>query len=302
MKHHAIGIDVGGTKIWAALGSREGEILAERKADTPSGAVAFVHALDRIIEAVLRESGIAPEALSGIGIGLPGLVSRDSRTVDWVPNLPALNREPLVEKLETRWRLIVRLENDARLALSGESWLGAAKGCKNAIMLTLGTGVGGAIMVEGRLYKGSRGTAGSMGWMTLDRKDRGDGESGWLERTASGSAINRRAALLPARLDSNGLFGAAYQGDTDALALVHEIGDELGTSIAALVSILDPEMVVIGGGVAAHLDLLLPTIEKAMLEHASPTTRATPVRASTLHGRGGVLGALLLAFDAESRE
>jgi glucokinase len=302
MSEYAVGIDVGGTKIWTAIGSREGCIIAERKEDTPSNAARFISLLRSMVGAILSESGRSPAELAGIGIGLPGRVSADGRRLEWIPNLPFLDGNPLADILEGEWRVPVSLENDGRLALYGEGWLGAARGCSDAIMLTLGTGVGGAIMIGGRLHRGARGTAGSMGWMNLDGSDPGGKDSGWLERMVSGSAINRRAAELPSRLDSFRLFAESAEGLAEARGLVEEIGMELGAAIAALVSILDPEIVILGGGVSEHLEALRPAIERSMLAHASPATRSTPVRAAELLARAGMLGALRLAFDEGRRK
>jgi glucokinase len=298
MREYAIGIDVGGTKVWTTIGSREGKILAECKEETLSDAGLFTSLLGAMIRSVLSESGCSPEDLAGIGIGLPGSISADGQRIDWVPNLPFLDSIPLCERLEDEWRSPVRMENDGRLALFGEAWLGAARGCSDAIMLTLGTGVGGAIMTGGRLYRGANGTAGSMGWMNLDIGDPGGGDLGWLERMVSGSAINRRAARLSSKLDSYRLFDESAKGLAEACDLVEEIGEELGTAIAALVSILDPEVVIIGGGISEHLEALRSAIERSMRAHASPSTRHTPVLAAKLLGRAGMLGALRLAFEA----
>jgi glucokinase len=293
----AIGIDVGGTKIWAAMGNEEGEIIAEYKADTLKDRNGFLDQLNYIIEDLVRRGGVSASSLCGIGIGLPGKVDTSTGTIVWVPNLPELNGLELSTALHGSWRLPTGLRNDAQLALLGEQWLGAAKGHNHVVMLTIGTGIGGAIMTDGKLWEGRTGTAGAMGWLVMDLSDPGDSERGWFERMASGSAINQRAEGLPKPFSSRLLFEAAEQGDHAAAGLVAEIGHSLGAGIANIASILDPEIIVIGGGVSRRLSQLLPSIRQAMHRYGSPSVRELPVVAASLLDRAGVIGALRLALS-----
>jgi predicted NBD/HSP70 family sugar kinase len=290
-----IGIDVGGTNIRALLGTADGEIIAERRMETAKSRDRFLRQLDdivaRLAEIAVARTGAPP---CGVGIGLPGKVS--AAAIKWVPNLPELNGLNLRDYAAERWRLPVRLQNDGQLALYGEHWLGAARGADSAVMFTLGTGIGGAILIHGRLWSGFTGTAGSMGWITLDCRDGGDPEHGWLERAISGSALNRRTAQLAVPKDSRQWIEAARAGDPEAVALVSEVGRYLGTAVATVASVIDPEIVVIGGGLSAELDLFLPGIREALARFGSPSARRVPIAAARLLDKAGGLGALRLAF------
>lgn len=289
-----IGIDIGGTKILAALGTEQGIVVEEMTLDTAKTREGLLRQLDEIVSTMADQSlrrGLG--TVNGIGIGLPGRVSAE--TVEWVPNLPELNGLNLAEYADARWGVPTRLQNDGQLALYGEQWRGAAAGSRDVIMMTLGTGVGGAIMSDGRVIRGKSGTAGSLGWLTMALDDEGDPEQGWLERMASGTAINRRARLLPRPMSSRELFASAAGGDEEALMLVHRIGHCIGTAVANLASVFDPELVLIGGGVSLQLDALLPAMRDAMRRYGSPSTRDVAVRAAALLDRAGVIGALRLA-------
>jgi len=286
-----IGIDVGGTKMAAVLGKEDGGVLDERIVATPKDRTTFMERIQEIVGDWMEAPGEPP---CGIGIGLPGRVSGGE--VHWVPSLPALNGFGLAEALRRSWDVPVRLQNDGKLALVGEQWLGAASGCRNVMLMSIGTGIGGGIMVDGRLLDGATGTAGSLGWMTLDMTDGGDSEHGWLERTVSGTAINRRAAALPSRHDSRSLFEAARSGSEDALELAWEIGTCIGTAIGSVASILDLELAVISGGLSRQFDVLLPSIELAAARCASPTARSVRIVPAMLLDKAGAFGALRLAL------
>jgi glucokinase len=149
--------------------------------------------------------------------------------------------------------------------------------------------------VDGKIWTGFRETAGSMGWLTMDMSDRGDAELGWFERMASGTAITNRAKTLSPPLNSVQLFEAAGE-KMEAKQMVEAVGHCLGTGIANLASILDPEIVIVGGGVSQQLSYFKDSIEEAMKRYASPATRSTPVVPAQLENRAGVLGALRLVF------
>ncbi|OUM98979.1 MAG: hypothetical protein BAA02_14965 [Paenibacillaceae bacterium ZCTH02-B3] len=290
-----IGIDVGGTKIWSILGTEDGDIIAEQRMDTDKTRDGFLRQLDAIVggltETAVKMTGSKPV---GIGIGLPGRVS--VTTVEWVPNLPELNGLNLQAAALERWNMRIRLQNDGQLALYGEQWLGAARGARSAVMLTLGTGIGGGIMVNGELWSGFTGTAGSMGWITLDYQEGGDPERGWLERMISGTAINRRASQLTVPRDSRQWFEAARAGDPEAVRLLRDVGLCLGTAIANLASVIDPEIVVVGGGLSAELETLMPFVREAVSRFASPTARRIRIVPAMLLDRAGGFGALRLSF------
>jgi glucokinase len=297
LKKLGIGIDIGGTKIWAALGSESGEIIAECIDNTCIDRMGFLDQLNRIITSLTQDAGIGAERLSGVGIGVPGAVSSNTGTIKWVPNLLNLNGLNVEKFFKQQWGLPIALQNDAQLALIGEQWLGAAKGRSHVVMLTIGTGIGGAVMINGQLWEGAHGIAGSMGWLTMDLKDKGHSELGWFERMASGTAINRRAHFLTNPMNSHELFEAKAKGDQEAKQLVCDIGFCVGAGIANIASVLDPEMVVIGGGVSNELSALLPSAREALKRYGPPLVREIPVLPSELGNRSGMLGGLRLSLN-----
>jgi glucokinase len=291
-----IGIDVGGTKMWAVLGNENGDVLSEIKEETCRDQQGFVTQLDRNIAWLLERAGVQANHLAGVGIGLPGIVSPDVGIVQWVPNLMDINGLDLGHHFKRNWGLRVALQNDGKTALIGEQWLGAAKGKQHIVMITIGTGIGGAVMLNGQLWEGAHGIAGSMGWMVMDLADRGDGALGWFERTASGTAINHRGRMLSVPRDSYALFDAAVRGDREAGELVADLGHCIGAAVANITCLLDPEMIVIGGGVSRRLEAILPSLRSAVKQYASPAVREVPVAASLLLDRSGVMGALHLSL------
>jgi glucokinase len=296
-KKFGIGIDIGGTKIWAALGSESGEIVAECIEHTCTDRKGFLDQLNRIITSLTQDARIGVERLSGVGIGVPGTVSSTTGTIKWVPNLLHLNGINIGKYLRQQWGLSVALQNDAQLALIGEQWLGAAKGRCHVVMITIGTGIGGAIMINGQLWEGAHGIAGSIGWLTMDLKDKGHSELGWFERMASGTAINQKAHCLSQPMNSRELFEAEEKGNQEAKQLVYDIGFCVGAGIANIASVLDPEMVVIGGGVSNELATLLPSAREALKRYGSPLVREIPILPAQLGNRSGMFGALRMSFN-----
>ncbi|QJD85914.1 ROK family protein [Cohnella herbarum] len=290
-----IGIDIGGTKILAALATEQGDIVEEMKLDTAKTRSGLLSQLDDVVgrftDLAFKRGVGTPQ---GIGIGFPGKVSE--QIVNWVPNLPELNGLDLGTYANERWAIPARLQNDGQLALYGEQWLGAAQRCQNVLMFTLGTGIGGGIMVDGKVLRGVHGTAGSMGWLTMDLNDAGDPEQGWMERMVSGTGINRRASMLSTPLSSRELFDKAAAGDAEAMELVHQIGYCIGGAVGNLASVFDPEVVLIGGGVSLQLDRMMPSIRNAIKRFGSPSTRDVPIAAAKLLEKAGLLGAVRLAF------
>lgn len=289
-----IGIDVGGTKIFGIIGTEDGTVLAEGKWETARSRTAFLTQMIQIVEWLTGQAGITRDEIGRLGIGLPGRVS--GGVIKWVPNLPELNELDLSVALTDRLGIPVGLRNDGQLALLGEQWLGAAKGRNGVVMLTIGTGIGGAIICNGQLWEGAHGTAGSIGWLTMDVTDAGHPELGWFERMASGTAVNAKAKQLTDGGTAQQLFAAYRSGDPEAALFVAEFGRCLGVGIANLASILDPELILIGGGVANDLPLLLPHIRNTVQRCASPVTRNVPIVPAALLDRAGGLGALRLAF------
>ncbi|NYF96812.1 ROK family glucokinase [Janibacter cremeus] len=275
-----VGIDIGGTKVSGGVLDDDGRILVRTRRDTPDRSNAPRIVEDTIVEvfeellALADEAGVEPPAT--VGVGAAGFVAADRATVVFAPHLSWRN-EPLRESLGKRIDLPIVIENDANAALWAEYRFGAARGVTHAVMITLGTGIGGAVLVGGHLVRGRYGIAGEFGHMqVVPGGQRCEcGNRGCWEQYSSGNALVREArglamanspmaADLIAHVggDVEDLTGpritdAAKEGDATAIELLAEIGHWLGVGIADLAAALDPEVFIVGGGVSAAEDLLL---------------------------------------------
>src|ERR671910_273258 len=289
----AIGLDVGGTKILSGLVDRDGSILAEHEVPSPDGSEEGVlAALDSAVDALLDER------VAAIGYGIPANLERGTGWILRAMNLP-LDDVDLAARSRERFGLPVGVENDASAATLAEWRRGAGRGTQNLVMLTLGTGVGGGIVIDGGLFRG---------WAELGHivvQEGGElctcGGHGHLEVLASGSAGDRMAQeLWGADADAHALVDRAQAGDADAQAALARIGRSLGAAIASLVNVLDPELVVVGGGFgAAAGDLVLePAREAARADAIFPANGALRIVAAELGSDAGLVGAGLVAFEA----
>lgn len=285
-----LGIDVGGTKIQGAYLAR-GEVALTGQLATPTtGYEAFVAALLRVVEQTREQSG----ELTSLAIGLPGTVSETS--VTWVPNLPFLNGKDLAGDLAGHLGVEVELANDAQLGLLGEVWRGAAQGCRDAILVSVGTGVGGAIMLGGNIVRGLHGGAGAFGWLNLDWQEAPDPEHGYLERHASGSALNELASQLEPGLTSRELIARARAGHAESSLLIQRFSALLGAACASLASILDPEVLILAGGLSEAFELFAPMLHQQMRRLGAPGVRRTPIVPARLGKDAAAYGALRAAM------
>ncbi|HUQ00278.1 MAG TPA: ROK family protein [Aeromicrobium sp.] len=291
----AIGVDIGGTKIAAGVVDRAGHILTRRLVPT---ATQSTDALVDAIVAVARD--LAAEAqVAAVGIGVAGLVDPTRSVVRSSSHLP-LRDEPLRDRIATALGLPVMLDNDAHVGGLAELSLGAARGAEHALLVTVGTGIGGAVIINGRVHRGWQGEAGEIGHLIVERDGRHCpcGSRGCWEQYASGRALMRAAAA--AGLDAehgSAVTAAASAGNPQAQAVFCEIGRWLGIGIASLVAVLDPEVVVVGGGVSSAGDHLLKPAGEAFRTYLTAAgTRPEPriVRAS-FGPDAGVIGAAELA-------
>jgi glucokinase len=186
----------------------------------------------------------------------------------------------------------VLVANDGQLALLGEVWCGAAKDMQNAILVSIGTGIGGAILMDGRIRSGANGTAGSMGWLVVGREE---DDCTFYESIASGTALNRAAGSRLQGMSSHDLIRALKQGNSDASSVFSEWVKNLGSGIASLASVFDPEAVVITGGLSREGDLILPQLRKMVSQFASPFTRNTVIRIGELQDKATMYGAIRMA-------
>lgn len=274
-----VGIDAGGTTTRVGVAGTRG-LAGRAEAATPATMGEFV----ATVEGLCRDLGVAG-AVRGVGVGVPGVAG------EWVPNVSYLASPDLAKALSRRLGGPVSLGNDAQLALLGEAREGAASGCRSALLVTVGTGVGGALLLGRRIVRGAHGSAGAMGWLVLDPSDAGDPDRGALERRLSGPAWDRAGAALTPPRDSYGLIASAHGGDRDAEAIVARMGRDLGAAVAGAGSLVDPEVVVVAGGLAAAFDVLHPAMAAGIERWGSPQLRRVPVRLAALGADAGMVGA-----------
>ncbi|PVW03403.1 glucokinase [Microbacterium sp. Gd 4-13] len=270
-----VGIDIGGTKIAGGVVDAEGRIVEKLRVDTPIDGEALLDAVVDMASHFRRSHRVA-----GIGVAAAGFIDRARRTVIYAPNIDWRN-EPLRARLEARLEAPVTIENDANAAGWGEFRFGAGRGVSDMVMLTMGTGVGGAIVAEGSLYRGGNGIAAELGHMRFIRGGHpcGCGQSGCLEQYASGRALQREAleiaddpaigAGLAALRDEQGTIEGpsisrlVLAGDPGAVEALRRVATALGEACGGFQAVLDPELFVIGGGVAQLGDDLLEPVRLA---------------------------------------
>ncbi|AYF99221.1 ROK family glucokinase [Protaetiibacter intestinalis] len=278
---HAIGIDIGGTKIAGGLVAEDGTIVRQERRPTPAGdGAAIIQAVVDVVE-TLR----AGEQVAGVGVAAPGFIDAAQSTVYYTPNIP-WRSEPLRADLSERLPgLDITIDNDANAAGWAEYRFGAGRGYRDMTLLTIGTGVGGAIVTEGHLLRGGFGAAAEIGHMRVvpGGLPCGCGQRGCIEQYGSGRALLRFAneiadqrgigqALAAARdehgeLDGHLVYELIVAEDPGALFALRELGGWLGQAAASLSAVLDPQVFVFGGGVAAAGELLLDPIREAYLAH-----------------------------------
>jgi glucokinase len=308
-----IGVDAGGTKLLG--GVVDERLLVHHRVYRLWAGRERAEVLDTLVEAVEEARQVAPEAES-VGFGIPSLVDFASGTSLSSVHLP-LAGIPFRDLLSERLGMPVVVDNDANTALLAEHRLGAARGSGHAVMLTIGTGIGGAALLDGRLYRGANGAAGELGHMVVDMNGPACQGScpnrGCLEAMASGTAIGREGALAAeaepesqlgqALAGGREITGAlvtdlAHAGDPHSLAILDLTGRRLGVGIANIANIFNPEVVVIGGGAIRAGELLLEPARQVLAERALPPSREVPVVAAAFGEEAGMLGAGLMALDS----
>lgn len=293
-KTHAVwAVDIGGTKIAAAHVSRNGKLSGYAQVPTPSAGGR------KVVEAVVELLERMPAGdIGAIGADVPGLAWPDGRV--WAPNIPGWKRMPLGPTLKKRFGLPTLVESDRNAFVMGEAWQGAARNCSDVVFLAVGTGIGAGILAGGRLLRGHGELAGAVGWMALRDQYQPIYKSiGCFEAHASGTGIGLAANREFGReLSARELTAMARRGDGKAKQVLERAGHDLGLALANLVDVLNPEVIVIGGGVAAAGNLVLGMARKTMKQWGQPlAVRQVRVVRSRLGARAPLLGLARLAFD-----
>lgn len=302
-------VDLGGTHLRVALVDDNGRILEQHKQDTPKGDSAE-DIIDALVQAAERWS-CSELPIVAISIMVPGAVSCDKSVVVQAPNLPSLVNFPLKSELEQRLGWPVLLENDANAAAVGEMWIGAARGCRDVVSVTLGTGVGGGVILDGKLWRGSHGSAGEIGHTTVDPFSGLKckcGNTGCLELFASATAIVRmtreRLAEFPdtslnsGELTARKVYDAGRNGDELALAIFKRFGMYLGIGLANVINFVDPQIIVISGGVVNGWDLFAGEMYRQIEERAfHAISQQVKIAKAECGDNAGLLGAARLALQ-----
>ncbi|RPJ28039.1 MAG: ROK family protein [Planctomycetaceae bacterium] len=294
-----LAVDVGGTKIACALVTRDGGILDKRQQPTDlSGPQA-------VAEQIARYYRSLPEQPAAVGISLPAVLESGTDRVVWAPNLPGWRDVPFREMLQAQLGLPVVMEYDGHAAVLGEWWKGAAQGYQHVVSVIIGTGIGGGMIIEGRLWRGRDRLAGTCGWFPMAGAD---GLDHW-ENLAAGPAIAHRARQLIGTgrssvlssdpVTAKSVFDAARQGDELARDVVREAAECIGRGVATIISLANPEIIVLGGSVGQQGDLLLDTVRDTAIRWAQPiSSRDVRIVSSVLGEEAGLLGAAYAAFSS----
>jgi glucokinase len=290
--HQVIGIDLGGTAIKLGRFAPDGSCLQSLTVATPQPATPEA-VVAMMVDAIAQ---IDPENQTlAIGVGTPGPTDATGRIAQVAINLAGWQDVPLADYLEAKTGKPTILANDANCAGLGEAWLGAGRSFQNIILLTLGTGVGGAIILDGKLFVGHQGAAGELGLITLnpDGPMCNSGNQGSLEQYVSVMAIRRRTGKEPAELGT-----LAQGGDINALTFWQEYGRDLGIGLTSLIYIFTPQAIIIGGGVSASFEFFLPAVTAEIEKRVIPTSRVgLQILPAELGNSAGMVGAAKLAWQ-----
>lgn len=295
MSRAVIAADLGGTKILAGLVGPRGNVLAERRVPVTAGGPVLVRQLVSVVQD-LRQSAPPGTAISGIGVAVPGAVRADATV--WAPNISGWRNVHLADHLARATGLRATVRDDRLTSLLGEAWLGEARRARSAVFLTIGTGIGVGFLADGRFWTGAHGVSGSVGWWALGgSRPAGASRIGTLEAQVGGPAI--RARMRRGRIQgttAQDLVAAARRNVPGARALLADVGRTIGLLIANLISVLDPEVLVVGGGILQAGGFPLAQVRRVVRAHTQPLARGVRIRRSTLGVRASFLGAAALVY------
>lgn len=301
MKEVCFGVDVGGTTVKLGLVSREGDLLDKREFPTFRDVGATFDDIAGHMRQVMES--FPGYFCVGAGVGVPGPIVDQSRVIRFA-NLDWENVD-VAQELSSRANVPVRVANDANLAALGECWQGAGKGCRNLVLFTVGTGIGAGIICDGRIIAGATGAGGEVGHMTVPFHPDwqcGCGRKGCLEATASATGIIRAAkAFSPFRemekVTAKDVYDAAAAGDKNAQAVVKESAEALGYAAAAVACIVNPEMILLGGGVSAAGSALLSPVEASFRANVLDACAGARFALAQLGNNAGIYGGAALFFS-----
>ena len=311
-----IGIDVGGTNVKIALVDDNGKIIYSNSVPTYAkmGYEYTVNNIKQAIKDLMKETNTTPSDIEGIGFDFPGQVDCKTGVVKLAPNIPGWVNVPIAQMIEDEFHIPTRIDNDVRCAALGELKFGAGRGCENFICITVGTGIGSGIVINGKVVRGATNAAGELGHIKLQMNGGpicGCGDTGCLEAFASGPAIvamaqeyikggkstkfREMAAVEGGEITPYMVAKAAEEGDPVAKRIFEIVGEYIGIGLTSVINLLNPERVIIGGGVAESGELLLGPIRKTIKERAMVVAgNAVEIVPAQLGNSAGVIGARML--------
>lgn len=311
-----IGIDVGGTNVKIALVDDNGKIIYSNSVPTYAkmGYEYTVNNIKQAIKDLMKETNTTPSDIEGIGFDFPGQVDCKTGVVKLAPNIPGWVNVPIAQMIEDEFHIPTRIDNDVRCAALGELKFGAGRGCENFICITVGTGIGSGIVINGKVVRGATNAAGELGHIKLQMNGGpicGCGDTGCLEAFASGPAIvamaqeyikggkstkfREMAAVEGGEITPYMVAKAAEEGDPVAKRIFEIVGKYIGIGLTSVINLLNPERVIIGGGVAESGELLLGPIRKTIKERAMVVAgNAVEIVPAQLGNSAGVIGASML--------
>lgn len=312
MKKYGFGVDIGGTTIKMGFFETTGNLLDkwEIKTNTEDGGCNILSDIAKSMDNKLAQEGIRKDDVVGVGVGVPGPVRSDG-VVNRCVNL-GWGIVDVAEELSSLTGLKVKVGNDANVAALGEMWQGGAKGSTDVVMVTLGTGVGGGIIIDGKIVAGFDGAGGEIGHLTVNKEEIeacNCGKYGCLEQYTSATGVVRLAkrklnktsdatALRKYNnLTAKDVFDEAKAGDAVALELVDEVAEILGSSIANISAVINPEVIVIGGGVSKAGDILISAIKEHFMENCFHAVRDTKFVIATLGNDAGIYGCVRMVIE-----
>ncbi len=322
LKKVYLGIDLGGSNISVALANVAGKIIGFDRIETLAhrGPEQIIDHIIKLAKQLQKSENIPSSVLQAVGVGVPGVLNYTTGVVRFSPNLPGWINIPLRQKLRSAFKKTVVVDNDANVAAYGEKWQGAGKKYNHVVVYTLGTGVGGGIILNGKIFHGSSGGAGELGHTTILPEGPlcACGNRGCLETLVSGAAIGRagREALQdgnksllrelcedqPENITAKTVFQAARKGDAVAKEIIRRTGKYLGIAIAGIINLLNPEIVIIGGGVSISGRDLLPYVEAEVKKRTMKAlAECTRIVTAELADKAGVMGAVGIAIQAGSK-
>lgn len=319
-KRLVVGCDLGGTKTAVALVDKAGKIVFEAKQPTSlKSAKAIIDGVIHLIDELFSAAGAGPASVEGIGLGVPGMVDFKRGVVVFSPHLP-LRNTPFRKMVQAHYRLPTYLDNDASLAALGEKYYGAGKGVWNIVMITIGTGIGGGIIINDKIYRGVTGSAAEIGHMVIDINGPRCqcGNFGCFEELASGDAIARRARAALKKPSTSSMLDmvegnlkkitgevvtrAAREGDKLARQILQDVGFIIGIGLANIINIFNPGMVILGGGVMEGDEFIIKVAREVVAKRALiPNKDVVKIVHAKLGNKAGILGAAALVLQERGK-